>query len=64
MTGPRKVNNKNPMRHRVLKYLKEHPKEFQYIIGDFLAKHPEILKRINKKTNKKCLKINYQRQTG
>ena len=53
MTGPRKVDNKNPMRHKVLDYLKKHPKEFQYIIGDYLAKHPEIIKSIIKKSKNK-----------
>ena len=39
MTGPRKVDNKNPMRHKVLQYLREHPKELKYIVGDYLAKN-------------------------
>lgn len=52
MTSPRKVNNKNPMRHRVLKYLKDNPKELQYIIGDFLAKNPKTRKRIMEQINK------------
>ena len=46
MTGPRKVNNKDPMRYKVLRYLNEHPKELKYIIGDYLAKHPETIKNI------------------
>lgn len=53
MTSPRKVDNKNPMRHEVLNYLKEHPKEHKYIIGDYLAKHPETIKNIIKKHSKK-----------
>ena len=53
MTGPRKVDNKNPMRHKVLEYLKEHPKELSYIIGDYLAKHPETIKNIIKKHSEK-----------
>lgn len=52
MTGPRRVNNKNPMRHRVLRYLRDNPKELQYIIGDFLAKHPETRNRIVEQINK------------
>jgi len=53
MTSPRKVGNTNPMRHNVLRYLKEHPKELKYIIGDYLAKHPEIIKNIIKKNKLK-----------
>lgn len=36
--GIRQVDNKNPERHRVLKYLREHPKELRYIVGDFISK--------------------------
>ncbi len=58
MTGPRKVDNKNPMRHKVLRYLREHPKELKYIIGDYLAKHPEVkkLKKRKQKRRKKKVK--------
>ena len=53
MTSPRKVDNLNPMRHKVLKYLREHPQEFQYIVGDYLAVHPEIRKKISEKNKKR-----------
>jgi len=52
MTSPRKVNNRDPMRHRVLAYLHAHPQEMQYIIGDFLADHPEARERIAKQWEK------------
>jgi len=40
------------MRHRVLAYLHAHPQEMQYIIGDFLADHPEARERIAKQWEK------------
>jgi hypothetical protein len=46
MTSPRKVNNRNPNRHNVLKYLRENPQEFQYLVGDYLAEHPEVRESI------------------
>lgn len=53
MTSPRRVDNNNPMRHKVLKYLKEHPKELKYIVGDYLSKHPKTIKSIMRKHSKK-----------
>lgn len=53
MISPRKVDNKDPIRHKVLEYLRKHPKEMKYIIGDYLAKHPETIKNIIKKHSKK-----------
>jgi len=46
MTSLRKVDNRSAKRHEVLKYLREHPQEFRYLVGDYLAQHPETIMRI------------------
>jgi len=47
MSSPRKVKDKDPMRGKVLQYLKEHPQELRYIVGDYLSEN-KIIEKANR----------------
>lgn len=66
MPSIRKVDNKNPERHRVLRYLRNHPQELRYIVGDYIAKHGlKVVKntdpryKVHKDWDKKITKFKY-----